>query len=86
MTKKPTTKKLQEQVDYLTKKLISSSSERRTDNIPGQQHLFDEAEVEQDPSLLEEETVIREHTRLYLYNISLIICSISRPLIEISLI
>ena len=73
-------------MDYLTKKLISSSSERRTDNIPGQQHLFDEAEVEQAPSLLEEETVIREHTRLYLYNISLIICSISRPLIEISLI
>lgn len=70
----------------MTKKLISSSSERRTDNIPGQQPLFDEAEVEQDPSLLEEETVIREHTRLYLYNISLIICSISRPLIEISLI
>ena len=45
-------------MDYLTKKLISSSSERRTDNIPGQQHLFDEAEVEQAPSLLEEETVI----------------------------
>ena len=56
-------KALQEQVDYLTKKLFGSSSERRTDDIPGQQHLFDEAEVEQDPSLLEEETVIREHTR-----------------------
>lgn len=28
-----------------------------------QQNLFDEAEMEQDPSLLEEETVIREHTR-----------------------
>ena len=50
-------------MDYLTKKLFGSSSERRTDDIPGQQHLFDEAEVEQDPSLLEEETVIREHTR-----------------------
>ena len=56
-------KALQEQVDYLTKKLFGSSSERRTDDIPGQQHLFDEAEVEQDLSLLEEETVIREHTR-----------------------
>ena len=56
-------KVLQEQVDYLTKKLFGSSSERRSDDIPGQQNLFDEAEVEQDPSLLEEETVIREHTR-----------------------
>ena len=56
-------KVLQEQVDYLTKKLFGSSSEKRTDDIPGQQNLFDEAEVEQDPSMLEEETVIREHTR-----------------------
>ena len=56
-------KALQEQVDYLTKKLFGSSSERRFDDIPGQQNLFDEAEMEQDPSLLEEETVIREHTR-----------------------
>lgn len=56
-------KALQEQVDYLTKKLFGSSSERRTHDIPGQQQLFDEAEVEQDLSLLEEETVIREHTR-----------------------
>ena len=56
-------KALQEQVDYLTKKLFGSSSEKRTDDIPGQQNLFDEAEVEQDLSLLEEETVIREHTR-----------------------
>ena len=56
-------KVLQEQVDYLTKKLFGSSSERRSDDIPGQQNLFDEAEMEQDLSLLEEETVIREHTR-----------------------
>ena len=56
-------KVLQEQVDYLTKKLFGSSSERRSDDIPGQQNLFDEAEAEHDPSLLEEETVIREHTR-----------------------
>ena len=53
-------KALQEQVDYLTKKLFGPSSERRSDDIPGQQNLFDEAEVEQDPSLLEGETVIRE--------------------------
>ena len=64
MTKKSSHEKaLQEQVDYLTKKLFGSSSERRSDDIPGQQNLFDEAEVEQDPSLLEEETVIKEHTR-----------------------
>ena len=56
-------KALQEQVDYLTKKLFGSSSEKRSDDIPGQQNLFDEAEMEQDPSLLEEETMIREHTR-----------------------
>lgn len=56
-------KVLQEQVDYLTKKLFGSSSERRSDDIPGQQNLFNEAEVEQDLSQLEEETVIREHTR-----------------------
>lgn len=31
--------------------------------ILGQQKLFDEAEVEQDLSLLEEETMIKEHTR-----------------------
>ena len=56
-------KALQEQVDYLTKKLFGSSSERRADDIPGQQNLFDEAEMEQNPSLPEEETVIKEHTR-----------------------
>ena len=56
-------KALQEQIDYLTKKLFGSSSERRSDDIPGQQNLFDEAEVEQDTSLLEGEMVIREHTR-----------------------
>ena len=56
-------KVLQEQVDYLTKKLFGSSSESRSDDIPGQQNLFDEAEIEQAPSLLEEENVSREHTR-----------------------
>ena len=61
-------KALQEQVDYLTKKLFGPSSERRSDDIPGQQNLFDEAEVEQDPSLLEGETVIREHTCIFRKN------------------
>ena len=50
-------------MDYLTKKLFGSSSEKRSDDIPGQQNLFDEAEAEQNPTLLEEKTVIREHTR-----------------------
>ena len=47
----------------VVKKLFGSSSERRSDDIPGQQNLFGEAEMEQDPSLLEKETVIKEHTR-----------------------
>ena len=63
MKKSSREKALQEQVDYLTQKLFGSSSERRSDDIPGPQNLFDEAEIEQDPFLLEEETVIREHTR-----------------------
>ena len=56
-------KVLQEQVDYLTKKPFGPSSEKRSNEIPGQQNLFDEAETEQDVSLLEEKTVIREHIR-----------------------
>lgn len=56
-------KVLQEQTNYLTKKLFGSSCERRSDDIPGQQNLFNEAEMEHDPSLPEEGTVIREHTR-----------------------
>ncbi len=54
---------LQEQIDYLTKKLFGRSSEKRTLEIPGQLSLFDEAETTQDPELLKQETVIREHTR-----------------------
>ena len=38
-------KALQEQVDYLTKKLFGSSSERRSDDIPGQQNLFDTFQI-----------------------------------------
>ena len=56
-------KLLQEQIDFLTKKLFGASSEKKVLDVPGQLNLFDEAEVEQDMSLLEEETCIREHTR-----------------------
>lgn len=37
-----------EQVDYLTKKLFGSSSEKGTCEIPGQMHFFNEAENEMD--------------------------------------
>ena len=47
----------------LLKKLFGSSGERRADDIPGEANLFNEAEVEQNLFLLEEEMVIREHTR-----------------------
>lgn len=39
-------KAFQDQVDYLTKRLLGSSSERRSDDILGQQNLFDEAKRE----------------------------------------
>ena len=39
-----------EQVDYLTKKLFGSSSEKGVCEIPGQMNLFNEAESEIDPS------------------------------------
>ena len=54
---------LQEQIDYLTKKLFGSSSEKSRLDIPGQLNLFNEAEQEQDMSRLEQETVVKEHTR-----------------------
>lgn len=50
-------------MDYLTKKLFGTSSERCSDDILGQQELFNEVETEQDPSSLLEETVIHEHIR-----------------------
>lgn len=56
-------KVLQEQIDYLTKKLFGSSSEKKVTDIPGQLHLFNEAEQEHDPSFPEEETVVKMHTR-----------------------
>ena len=46
---------LQEQVDYLTKKLFGTSSEKTLADIPGQLNLFNEAEAEQDPELPEED-------------------------------
>ena len=46
---------LQEQVDYLTKKLFGTSSEKTPFDIPGQLNLFNEAEAEQDPFLPEED-------------------------------
>ncbi len=59
-------KVLQEQIDYLTKKLFGTSSEKRSIDIPGQYNLFNEAEQE-DASYHEDEetevTVIKEYTR-----------------------
>ena len=46
---------LQEQVDYLTKKLFGASSEKTPADMPGQLNLFNEAEAEQDPELPEED-------------------------------
>ena len=58
-------KVLQEQIDYLTKKLFGSSSEKKAAEIPGQLNLFNEAEQEQDPAFVEEEetTTVKSHTR-----------------------
>ena len=46
---------LKEQNDYLTKKLFGKSSEKSSRDMEGQLNLFNEAEQEQDVSLLEEE-------------------------------
>ena len=45
---------MKEQIDYLTKRLFGTSSERMENN-PNQVGLFNEAEAEQDPALLKEE-------------------------------
>ena len=50
-------KALQEQVDYLTKKLFGSSSEKRSMDVPGQLNLFNEAELEQNPTIAEPEAL-----------------------------
>lgn len=44
-------------MDYLTKKLFGTSSEKTPSDIPGQLNLFNEAEAEQDPSLPEEDCI-----------------------------
>lgn len=56
-----TNKNLQEQIDYLTKKLFGASSEKR--QMDGQLSLFDEAEVEADASYSNIDTVVKGHTR-----------------------
>lgn len=57
---------LQEQIDYLTKKLFGKSSEKHLTQIEGQMSLFDEAEVEADSSAPEPdfpEVEVKSHTR-----------------------
>lgn len=57
--------KMREQIDYLTKKLFGTSSEK-SQNILGQYSIFDEAEQEAtspDGQSNEEEIVIKEHKR-----------------------
>lgn len=58
-------KVLQEQIDFLTRKLFGKSSEKRSDDIEGQLNLFNEAEAEQtDPDPSEEEFItVEKHTR-----------------------
>ena len=58
-------KVLQEQIDFLTKKLFGKSSEKRNNDIEGQLNLFNEAEAEQtDPDPSEEEFItVGKHTR-----------------------
>ena len=52
-----------EQVDYLTKKLFGTSSEKGISEIPGQMNLFNEAEAVQDPeAFTKEETTVAEPT------------------------
>lgn len=57
---------LQEQVDYLTKKLFGRSSEKHISQIDGQMSLFNEAEVECDdanPENVEDVIDVKSHTR-----------------------
>ena len=56
---------LRQQIEYLTKKLFGTSSEKRRD-IEGQLNLFDEAEQEADPTWkpeLPDDITIPEHKR-----------------------
>ena len=55
----------QEQIEYLTKKLFDTSSEK-TKNLEGQYNLFDEAEqeaVSTDEIEIAESVPVKEHTR-----------------------
>lgn len=53
---------LQEKIDYLTKKLFGTSSEKSKD-VSGQLNLFDEAEQEADIDLKIPVVTVPEHTR-----------------------
>lgn len=72
---------LQEQVDYLTKKLFGTSSEKTPSDIPGQLNLFNEAEAEQDPSF-RKKTALRnpapERKRRPMQNFSKVLRYINR--------
>ena len=46
---------LKDEISLLRKKLFGSSSEKRVIDFPGQLNLFNEAELEQDPSIAETE-------------------------------
>lgn len=46
---------LKDEISLLRKKLFGSSSEKRVIDFPGQLNLFNEAELEQDPSIVETE-------------------------------
>ena len=54
-----------EQIDFLTKKLFGTSSERRMDDIEGQLHLFNEAEILQKEVVMipDIESTVKAHTR-----------------------
>jgi transposase/uncharacterized coiled-coil protein SlyX len=55
---------LQEQINYLTRKLFGTSSEKSKADFPNQFTLFDEQEEEQTSIVIEAETVVvKEHTR-----------------------
>lgn len=54
-----------EQIDFLTKKLFGTSSERRMDDVEGQLHLFNEAETLQKEAVMIPgiESTVKAHTR-----------------------
>ena len=56
---------MQEQIDYLTKKLFGRSSEKKVSQTEGQLSLFDEAENEADPDAEEPDDIIeiQKHIR-----------------------